>query len=50
MKRFGLLLLAIVLLSGCSATGPIFKEDASASNDKAIIYVYRPSAFFNAGG
>lgn len=34
-----------LLLTGCSATGPTFKEAATPSSDKALVYIYRPSAF-----
>ena len=42
--------LLVISLTGCSATGPVFKEEAAVQVDKALIYVYRPSALFNAGG
>ena len=32
-------------LSGCSATGPVFKEAETAPIGKALIYIYRPSSF-----
>ncbi len=36
-----------IILSGCSATGPIFKEVSTAPQNQAIVYVYRPSALVN---
>lgn len=35
----------VLALTGCSATGPAFKEAASPPTGKALVYIYRPSAF-----
>ena len=44
MKRFlGLAAIAALLLAGC-AKGPIF-QPAPLPSDKAVIFIYRPSAF-----
>lgn len=50
--KFAAWLIAIVsvLLSGCSATGPVFQERADTPTDSAVIYVYRPDALVNSGG
>lgn len=40
---------ALVLLAGCSATGPAFQEAGIAQKDKATVYVYRPSSLVNSG-
>lgn len=40
---------ALALLAGCSATGPAFQEVGAAPQDKATIYVYRPSSLVNSG-
>lgn len=50
-----LLLLIIILsvvsgVSGCSATGPIFKPIDAISSNVATVYIYRPWQFFNGGG
>ncbi|MET3135585.1 hypothetical protein AAKU55_005897 [Oxalobacteraceae bacterium GrIS 1.11] len=36
-------------LSGCSATGPVFKEAAPAPAGKALVYIYRPNSFVMGG-
>lgn len=40
---------ALVVLAGCSATGPAFQEVAIAPRDKSTVYVYRPSSLVNSG-
>lgn len=40
---------ALVLLAGCSATGPAFQDAGVAPKDKATVYVYRPSSLVNSG-
>ena len=42
-------MVALVLLAGCSATGPAFQEAATTPKDKATVYVYRPSSLVNSG-
>lgn len=39
----------LVALTGCSATGPAFRDLTGVSNDKATLYVYRPSTLTNSG-
>jgi hypothetical protein len=39
----------LAALTGCSATGPAFKELTGVPNTKATLYVYRPAAFTNSG-
>jgi hypothetical protein len=34
----------VVALTGCTATGPIFQEAASAPEGKGLVYLYRPSS------
>ncbi len=52
MKKFILqieLLLVGLLLSACSATGPIFSVAAPPTKGEALIYLYRPDAPFYGG-
>ncbi|TNF92924.1 MAG: DUF2846 domain-containing protein [Gammaproteobacteria bacterium] len=56
MKRLnlhGLLSLVIAafmaILSGCSATGPIYQEVDSVPDGKALVYIYRPGKFMGGG-
>ena len=44
-----LIIAALAALTGCSATGPAFRELTGVSNDKATLYVYRPGSFTNSG-
>jgi hypothetical protein len=44
-----LIIATLAALTGCSATGPAFKELAGVPRDKATLYVYRPTAFTNSG-
>lgn len=44
-----LIMATLAALTGCSATGPAFRELAGVSNNKATLYVYRPSSFVNSG-
>jgi hypothetical protein len=39
----------LTLLSGCSATGPVFRDLTDVPRDKATVYVYRPAALVNSG-
>jgi len=50
MKKFYLSVLSLILLSGCSASGPMYKPSEISSDKNAMIYVYRPSQFVNGGG
>ncbi|AXA92695.1 DUF2846 domain-containing protein [Massilia sp. YMA4] len=34
----------VFALTGCTATGPIFQEAASAPEGKGLVYLYRPSS------
>jgi hypothetical protein len=43
------LLLAGLLLAGCTATGPIFNGVAKVNPDKAVAYFYRQAAFYGSG-
>ena len=47
MKRI-FIILALMLLTGCSASGEKFQNTQQAENNKGIVYIYRPSAFFAA--
>jgi hypothetical protein len=49
MSRVSLVMGTLVLLAGCSATGPAFQEAGVAAMDKATVYVYRPSSLVNSG-
>lgn len=56
MKRlnlFGLLLPVIatflVILSGCSATGPVYEKVDSVPEGQALVYIYRPGKFLGGG-
>jgi hypothetical protein len=44
-----LIIATLAALTGCSATGPAFKELTGVPTDKATLYVYRPNAFTNSG-
>lgn len=48
MKRL-LLFLVILVISGCSATGPQFRPETSIENDYALVYLYRPSMLKGGG-
>ena len=49
VNRIGALAALCALLSGCSATGPIYTEAAPPPDQKALIYVYRmPGLAFGA--
>lgn len=45
---FKLLLVSIVALQGCSATGPKFTNVANVDTGESLIYIYRNSAFLKA--
>ncbi|MEN8108478.1 MAG: hypothetical protein ABFS22_10785 [Pseudomonadota bacterium] len=56
MKRFnlhGLITLVIaafmVILSGCSATGPVYQQVGSVPEGEALVYIYRPGKFMGGG-
>ena len=34
----------IVLLAGCAASGPTFKDEPTPSRDTSLVYIYRPYA------
>lgn len=38
-------LLLLVLLSGCAATGPIYQAAPEPKESDALIYIYRPNSF-----
>lgn len=42
-------LLLILLLTGCTATGPVFNEAALPSGDQSTLVIYRPDAYLGAG-
>jgi len=42
------IVVCVVLLSGCVATGPIYQNAPDPKESDALIYIYRPSSF--AGG
>lgn len=44
----GFLIAATLFLSGCASLGPKFDSIRKAPKDKALVYVYRPSAFTGA--
>lgn len=43
------ILMILLLTTGCASLGPAFEQVASMPNGKALIYVYRPSAFVGGG-
>jgi hypothetical protein len=47
-RRFSLLL-AVLTLSACSATGPIFSRAAQPIKNEALVYLYRPDAPYYGG-
>lgn len=56
MRRFnlqGLLALVsavfLVILSGCSATGPVYQKVDSVPDGQALVYIYRPGKFIGGG-
>jgi len=49
MKKISVIIL-ILFLVGCSATGPTFKPESTSNSANATVYVYRPFQYFNAGG
>jgi hypothetical protein len=49
MKKLSIISL-MILLVGCSATGPIFKPESTTNSSRATVYIYRPFQYFNAGG
>ncbi|WP_175483513.1 DUF2846 domain-containing protein [Amphritea atlantica] len=50
MRKLIVLIITVLGLYGCSATGPVFKPVETTSHDRATVYIYRPYVFFNAGG
>lgn len=48
MKKISILVLLVGLVA-CAASGPRFTQSVSASSDAAIIYLYRPGIFFQGG-
>ena len=40
------LVLLIALVSGCAASGPIFKPAPKGKSSDAVLYIYRPDQFF----
>jgi hypothetical protein len=48
-KWVSLVMGPVVLIAGCSATGPAFQEAGVAPKDKATVYVYRPNSLVNSG-
>jgi len=47
-SMFGLFLVS-TLLSGCGASGPMFKPVAPLPTDKGVVYIYRESSFVGGG-
>ena len=47
--RWSVVIATLVVLAGCSATGPAFQAVGVAPKDKATVYVYRPSSLVNSG-
>ncbi|WP_445358579.1 DUF2846 domain-containing protein [Microbulbifer sp. ANSA005] len=39
----------VILLSGCTATGPVFEKVAEPNGSKAIAYFFRQAAFYGSG-
>lgn len=44
-----LLALAIIAITGCSATGPVFSEAPAPKKSEALVYIYRPDAIYYSG-
>tara|TARA_R110002072_G_scaffold264493_2_gene423266 strand:+ start:218 stop:661 length:444 start_codon:yes stop_codon:yes gene_type:complete len=49
MKKLAVLLLTILMLNACVATGPAFQELAEPISDKAVVYIFRQSKFAGSG-
>lgn len=56
MKRFvlsgmfpALVTVLLLLLSGCSATGPVYEKIDTVPEGKALVYIYRPGKFMGGG-
>jgi hypothetical protein len=47
--KYLFMLFSLLLMLGCSASGPKFTKLDVVKQDNALIYVYRPSAFVNGG-
>jgi hypothetical protein len=43
-------IILVLLIVGCSATGPTFKPESTSNGENATVYIYRPFQYFNAGG
>jgi len=39
----------LVLISGCSATGPVYKKVDTIPEGQALVYIYRPGKFMGGG-
>jgi len=39
----------LLLLAGCAPRGPVFRPVTQLPQDKALVYIYRVSAFFGGG-
>ena len=42
-KYWIVILLALGLIQGCASLGPAYKDVSSIPEDKALVYIYRPS-------
>ena len=47
--RLAILLAIVLLLAGCTASGPQFKLEAKPDSTRALIYVYRPTTLIGIG-
>ncbi|BBB29386.1 DUF2846 domain-containing protein [Neptunomonas japonica] len=50
MKKIAVFLSLVLMLSGCSSTGPVFQQITLTPPDKSTVYIYRPHQGFNMAG
>lgn len=50
MKTLSSVLFIVVMLSGCSASGPIYKVYENGAIEKAVVYIYRPWRLLDGAG
>ncbi len=48
--KYSITFILVLLLFGCSASGPIYKQAELLSSDRATVYVYRPWRFLDGAG
>ncbi|WP_041324530.1 DUF2846 domain-containing protein [Saccharophagus degradans] len=45
--RFVIVFIVLILLAGCSASGPVYKQHELQNSKNATLYIYRPSKAVN---